>query len=173
MRHIKMVYAGLLGVAQGIHKLCKELDYETIEFHIYGSGAEEEAIKNFIESNNALPIYFHGNVNREELHQALLSYDITIIPLLNRIYGSVPSKIFEYAKLGLPMLYFGGGEGESVVAENKLGWIANEGDYNHLNKVLKSITIDDLNFELQTSIKDTAKLQFDFKTQLEALKKLL
>ena len=31
---IKLVYAGLLGVAQGIYKLCQELDYSNVEFHI-------------------------------------------------------------------------------------------------------------------------------------------
>lgn len=170
---IKMVYAGLLGVAQGIYKLCEELDYNGIEFHIYGSGAEEEAIKTLIESKKDLPLYFHGRVHREELHKVLLGYDLTVIPLLNRIYGSVPSKIFEYAKLGLPMLYFGGGEGETVIENNKLGWIAKEGDYKHLNTVLKSITLNDLSLNLKTTIQETAKLQFDFKKQLEVLKKVL
>jgi len=31
---IRLVYAGLLGIAQGILKLCKELDFSKIEFHI-------------------------------------------------------------------------------------------------------------------------------------------
>ena len=31
---IKLVYAGLLGVAQGVLKLCENLDYSNIEFHI-------------------------------------------------------------------------------------------------------------------------------------------
>ncbi len=171
--NIKIVYAGLLGVAQGIHRLCRELDYESIEFHIYGSGAEEEAIKKLISSQNKAPLYFHGKVTRDELHKVLLDYDLTIIPLLNRIYGSVPSKIFEYAKLGLPMLYFGGGEGESIIEENKLGWVAKEGDYGHLNKVLKTITPEHLNADLKTAIQNTAIVQFDFKKQLEALKKVL
>jgi len=170
---IKMVYAGLLGVAQGIYRLCNELNYDIIEFHIYGSGAEEEAIKDLINTNKDLPLYFHGRVNREELHKVLLDYDLTVIPLLNRIYGSVPSKIFEYAKLGLPMLYFGGGEGEAVITNNKLGWIANEGDYSHLNNVLTSIKPEELNHELRTSIQNTARIQFDFKKQLETLKKVL
>jgi glycosyltransferase involved in cell wall biosynthesis len=168
-----MVYAGLLGVAQGIYRLCNELNYDIIEFHIYGSGAEEEAIKDLINTNKDLPLYFHGRVNREELHKVLLDYDLTVIPLLNRIYGSVPSKIFEYAKLGLPMLYFGGGEGEAVITNNKLGWIANEGDYSHLNNVLTSIKPEELNHELRTSIQNTARIQFDFKKQLETLKKVL
>lgn len=170
---IKMVYAGLLGVAQGIYKLCNELNYDSIEFHIYGSGAEEEAIKTMINSNKDLPLYFHGRVSRSELHQVLLNYDLTIIPLLNRIYGSVPSKIFEYAKLGLPMLYFGGGEGETVIEDHKLGWVAKESDYKHLNSVLNSIKPEDLNVELKASIQSVAKTQFDFKKQLEGLKKVL
>ena len=170
---IKLVYAGLLGVAQGIHKLCNEIDYDAIEFHIYGSGAEEAAIKDLIDSNKDLPLYFHGRVDRAELHQALLNYDLTIIPLLNRIYGSVPSKIFEYAKLGLPMLYFGGGEGEDVIETNKLGWVAKDGNYEDLNKVLTSISTEHLNMALKTSIQNTARTQFDFEKQLDALKVVL
>ena len=170
---IKMVYAGLLGVAQGIYKLCKELDYNGIELHIYGSGAEEEAIKNLIDSKKDLPLYFHGRVTRDELHRVLLDYDITIIPLLHRIYGSVPSKIFEYAKLGLPMLYFGGGEGEAVIKDNKLGWVAKESDYTDLNMVLRTIKPEDLNLALKTTIQDTARVEFDFKKQLEVLKTIL
>ncbi|WP_417876045.1 glycosyltransferase family 4 protein [Winogradskyella sediminis] len=170
---IKLVYAGLLGVAQGIYKLCNEIDYKTIEFHIYGSGAEETAIKELIASRSDLPLYFHGRVDRTELHQALLNYDLTIIPLLNRIYGSVPSKIFEYAKLGLPMLYFGGGEGEDVIEENALGWVATEGDYEYLNTILRSISKADLNYGLKSAIQTTARLHFDFEKQLASLKQVL
>lgn len=170
---LKIVYAGLLGVAQGILKLCKELDYSGIELHIYGSGAEENDIKVFIENNKNLPIHFYGRVDRTELHSELKKYDIVIIPLLNRIYGSVPSKIFEYAKLGLPMLYFGGGEGEDVINENKLGWVAKAGDYNNLNYVLKRIDKAELTFELKKKIQDAAYESFDFSKQLSLLKEKL
>ncbi|NRD18519.1 glycosyltransferase family 4 protein [Winogradskyella eckloniae] len=170
---IKLVYAGLLGVAQGLYKLCNEIDYKSIEFHIYGSGAEEEAIKTLIETKKELPLYFHGRVKREDLHNVLLNYDLTIIPLLNRIYGSVPSKIFEYAKLGLPMLYFGGGEGEDLIINHKLGWIAKESDYEDLNSVLNSITKEELNLDLNTAIQNTARIHFDFKQQLETLKNVI
>ncbi|MEJ2113868.1 MAG: glycosyltransferase family 4 protein [Flavobacteriaceae bacterium] len=121
---IKLVYAGLLGVAQGIYKLCQELDFNTIEFHIYGSGSEQNKIENFISKNKDIPIFYHGELKRTDLHSELMKYDVTIIPLLNRIYGSVPSKIFEYARLGLPMIYFAGGEGEKIIKKFKLGWIA-------------------------------------------------
>ena len=51
-------------------------------------------------------------MERSELHKTLKRFDIAIVPLTTRIYGSVPSKIFEYGSLGFPILYFGGGEGE-------------------------------------------------------------
>jgi hypothetical protein len=163
---LKIVYAGLLGVAQGILKLCKNLSYTNIELHIYGSGAEENDIKSFIDANKELPIYFYGRVDRSALHGELLKYDIAIIPLLNRIYGSVPSKIFEYSKLGVPMLYFGGGEGETVVEENKLGWVADAGDYDHLNSTIKLIDKTFMDTELKKGIQARAYHNFDFTKQL-------
>lgn len=168
---LKIVYAGLLGIAQGIYKLCNELDYTNIQFHIYGAGAEKEKIEELISSNSRLDIVYHGEVSRDKLHKVLLKYDLTIIPLLNRIYGSVPSKIFEYAKLGLPMLYFGGGEGEQIIEDYDLGWVANSGDYNHLNEVISKIKRSDLKFETRQQIIKTARSYFDFNEQLNTLVK--
>jgi glycosyltransferase involved in cell wall biosynthesis len=170
---LKIVYAGLLGVAQGIYKLCQELDYSKIEFHIYGSGAEQKQIENYIFTHPELSISYHGQVSREELHQALLQYDITIIPLLKRIYGSVPSKIFEYSKLGLPMLYFGGGEGETIIKTYKLGWVAEAGNYKELNAVVSSIDHEMLSKELRQNIIQNGNSKFDFRDQLKHLKEIL
>ncbi|OBX21842.1 MULTISPECIES: glycosyltransferase family 4 protein [Bizionia] len=170
---ITMVYAGLLGVAQGIYKLCESLDYTNIEFHIYGAGAEKEKIVQFISKNPDLPIVYHGEVTRTELHNALLRYDITIIPLLNRIYGSVPSKIFEYARLGLPMLYFGGGEGERIIQQHQLGWIAEAGNYGHLNKTIQGLRKHELSFKKRGLIQQAAQENFDFNNQLLKLKAVL
>ena len=170
---IKLVYAGLLGVAQGVFKLCQELDFSKIELHIYGSGAEQKQIESFIKSHPQLPLYFHGRVSRQELHGVLLQYDIAIIPLLNRIYGSVPSKIFEYAKLGLPILYFGGGEGEDLISQYQLGWIANAGDYTHLNQIIASLEKKSVTLALKENIKATAQKNFSLKKQLDELMTLL
>jgi len=166
---IKMVYAGLLGVAQGIYKLCQKLDYSNIDFHIYGSGAEQEEIENFILEHPELPITYHGEFKRKVLHRKLTKYDVTIVPLLNRIYGSVPSKLFEYARLGLPVIYFGGGEGETIVTECKLGWVVRTGDYGNLNVVISKLKKTDLNFELKQNTQQTAIRNFDFEQQLQKL----
>lgn len=166
---IKIVYAGLLGIAQGIFKLVQELDYSTIELHIYGAGAEQQLIEDYIKEHPELPLYYYGELSRNDLHKALLNYDIAIIPLLNRIYGSVPSKLFEYAKLGMPMLYFGGGEGEIIMEKYALGWVANSGDYQHLNLIISSIKKQNISSELREKIKKTAETHFDFGKQLRQL----
>ena len=166
---LTIVYAGLLGIAQGIFKLCHELDYGKLEFHIYGSGAEQSIIQSFIAENPHLPIVYHGQVSRDLLHKELMKYDLAIIPLLKRIYGSVPSKIFEYAKLGLPMLYFGGGEAESIIKTYELGWIAESGNYQALNEAISEIEKHNISEPFRTKIQQTATNNFDFKKQLNQL----
>ena len=139
---ITIYYAGLLGVAQGVMELCEKIELEglNIEFHIFGDGAEKNQIEALISSRTEQKIFFHGMLNRRELHEKLKWFDIAIVPLKTRIYGSVPSKIFEYGSLGFPILYFGGGEGENIVSDNNLGWIAVVGDYQDLNKILVEIS---------------------------------
>jgi glycosyltransferase involved in cell wall biosynthesis len=170
---IKIFYAGLLGIAQGVYNLCQkiEIDDVNIELHLFGDGAEKTQIQNFIDFDANKKIVFHGMFDRKELHEKLQSYDIAIIPLKTRIYGSVPSKIFEYASLGFPVLYFGGGEGETIVKEHKLGWVATVENYQDLNKELKIISglkkseID----KLKTTIFNHSQSAFNLDVQLKHL----
>jgi glycosyltransferase involved in cell wall biosynthesis len=139
---IKIFYAGLLGIAQGVFELCQKIDLKdlNLEFHIFGDGAEKNQIEAFISSEKKQQIFFHGMLDRKELHEQLKSFDVAIVPLKTRIYGSVPSKIFEYGSLGFPILYFGGGEGENLVTDNDLGWVADVGNYKDLNEKLQLIS---------------------------------
>jgi len=139
---IKLFYAGLLGVAQGVFELCQNIELQdlNIELHIFGDGAEKSQIEESINQNPEKKIFFHGMLERNVLHEKLKSFDIALVPLKTRIYGSVPSKIFEYGALGFPILYFGGGEGESIVSENNLGWVAEVGNFESLNSSLVEIS---------------------------------
>lgn len=139
---IKLFYAGLLGVAQGVLEVCEKINLEllNIEFHIFGEGAEKVQIENYIKKNPSKKIIFHGMLERSDLITKLTSFDVALVPLKTRIVGSVPSKIFEYSALGIPILYFGGGEGETIVSENQLGWIVDVENYITLNAVIEEIT---------------------------------
>ena len=139
---IKIFYAGLLGIAQGVLELCEKIDLNGlhIELHIFGDGAENHQIEQLILTRKDQKIFFYGMMERKNLHEKLKYFDIAIVPLKTRIYGSVPSKIFEYSSLGFPILYFGGGEGETIVQNNNLGWVARVEDYQDLNEKLKLIS---------------------------------
>ena len=139
---IKLFYAGLFGVAQGVFELCEKIDIEhlNIELHIFGDGAEKIKIEAFIDRNPQKKFVLYGMLDRKALHEKLKSLDIAIVPLKTRIYGSVPSKIFEYGSLGFPILYFGGGEGENIVEDNHLGWVAEVENYQDLNEKLALIS---------------------------------
>jgi glycosyltransferase involved in cell wall biosynthesis len=170
---LKLFYAGLLGVAQGVFELCKNIQLQdlNIELHIFGDGAEKSQIEELIRKNPEKKIFFHGMLERNVLHKKLKSFDIAIIPLKTRIYGSVPSKIFEYGALGFPVLYFGGGEGETIVKENNLGWVAQVGNFKSLNTTLIEISKTGKS-EIQTMKKqvfDYAESHFNLAFQIKAL----
>jgi glycosyltransferase involved in cell wall biosynthesis len=170
---IKLFYAGLFGVAQGVLELCEKIDLAglNIELHLFGDGAEKIQIETLIQSKTEQIIFFHGMLERKDLHEKLQDFDIAIVPLKTRIYGSVPSKIFEYSSLGFPILYFGGGEGETIVEENKLGWVAQVGDFEALNNKLVLISKLDKNelFLMKKAVFNQSKKVFNLDSQIKEL----
>lgn len=170
---IKLFYAGLLGVAQGVLEVCEKMDLagSNIEFHIFGDGAEKTAIENYIGKHPEKNIVFHGMLERNELLKRLASFDIALVPLTTRIYGSVPSKIFEYGALGIPSLYFGGGEGEDIVREHNLGWVAQVGDYDSLNATLREISATDKATiqSMREKVFGTSQRHFNLDSQIRQL----
>ena len=170
---IKIFYAGLLGIAQGVFELCRKIDLKglNVELHIFGDGAEKTKLEALISSEKEQRLFFHGMLDRTELHQQLKSFDVAIVPLKTRIYGSVPSKIFEYGSLGFPILYFGGGEGETIVIENNLGWVAAVGDFNDLNekiKIISSVKKAELDL-MKRQIFEKSQRVFDLDNQMKNL----
>lgn len=174
---IKLFYAGLLGVAQGVYELCKKIELQklNIELHIFGDGAEKSQIEDLIQQSRSIgkdkKIFFYGMLERNMLHKKLQTLDIAIVPLKTRIYGSVPSKIFEYGALGYPILYFGGGEGETIVRENKLGWVAQVGNFESLNATLIEISKTGKSEiqNMKTTVFESAEYKFNLDFQIKEL----
>jgi glycosyltransferase involved in cell wall biosynthesis len=170
---IKVFYAGLLGIAQGVLEVCEKINLEhlNIEFHIFGEGPEKSQIENYIKNNPSKKIVFHGMLERNDLILKLTTFDVALVPLKSRIYGSVPSKIFEYSTLGIPILYFGGGEGEQIINENHLGWIAEVENFIALNAVLEEISeMKKSDIELiKNQIFEHSKSQFNLSLQIKNL----
>ncbi|NNK82452.1 MAG: glycosyltransferase family 4 protein [Flavobacteriaceae bacterium] len=167
---IKIVYAGLLGVAQGVFNICKEIKLPSnVTLDIYGDGPEKDCVKNISDKNPQ--IHFHGLIERDKLHEVLIHYDFALVPLINRIYGSVPSKIFEYTSLGLPIIYFSEGEGADLISKYKLGYTIKDNNYKALNKLILELASGEKNCLIKNRIQEismgTFNLEVQFKKYLE------
>ncbi len=141
---MRLVYAGLLGVAQGIAAICRNVNFGdlNVEFHIYGAGAERKEIEQFLTKTPFCGIYLHAAVNRDEVPHILGSHDGALIPLARRIYGAVPSKIYEAMASGLPIIFYGEGEGANIVNENQVGWAPRTGNILELENSIREFSRD-------------------------------
>ncbi|MDX1461528.1 MAG: hypothetical protein R3359_00610, partial [Marinirhabdus sp.] len=101
------------------------------------------------------------------VHQQLGNYDLAFIPLAQRIYGSVPSKIFEYSRMGLPLLYMAGGEGADLVNKHRLGWVIEVKNYAGLEQFLKGLNRSKLAEFSKMEVQSRAIQAFDFDAQFQ------
>ena len=127
----RIVYAGLLGFAQGILDICRNVDFAAlgVEFHIYGAGGEQAGIERYLAQNPGKGIFYHGKAGREEIPGILSQADATLVPLVKNIFGAVPSKIYESMAAGVPIIFSGEGEGRKIVEDHDIGWGSDSKDY--------------------------------------------
>ncbi len=173
---VKIVYAGLLGFAQGVADICRSIDFHDLgaEFHIYGEGGEKNEIESILKKTPNKGIFYHGVVSREELPNVLLDSDMTLIPLVKNIYGAVPSKIYESMAAGLPIMFMGEGEGAKIVHENKIGLVAHAKDYESLKKNIKyAVNHPDEVSEMMNNCIEAANIKFNRPKQITALNEYL
>lgn len=166
---MKIVYAGLLGVAQNLLGIVKNVDFKAlgVELHLYGGGNQTPEIENHIAENDC-NVYYHGYVEKEKMTEELAKYDASIIPLAVRIRGAVPSKIFDILPMGIPILFCGGGEGAEIVKEYEIGLISAPGDYETLQANIDHLSAmsDEEYCRLSSNCIETSRTVFDFDRQI-------
>lgn len=131
---LKVIYAGLLGVAQGLFEIASNVDFRELnaELHIFGDGPQRFKLEEFAGKEGNRNVYLHTAVERDKIPELLSEYDSALIPLTTRIYGAVPSKIYEAMAAGLPILFSGDGEGADLVRNSGAGLVSPSGDYEQL-----------------------------------------
>jgi len=167
---IKIIYAGLLGVAQGVFKIVEQINFKEldVEFDIYGHGNEKEKLISFLDNNPDRGVNYKGSVSKKELDEILPKYQASIVPLVNRIKGAVPSKIFELIHLEVPVLFCGGGEGAKIVKEYKVGFTSPPGDYFTLRDIIikfKNLSDKDY-FAIKNNCNQASSEVFNFENQI-------
>jgi len=170
IRTHRIIYAGLLGIAQGILAIIQNINFKELglEFHIYGSGNEKEEIERYLKAHPANGVFYRDVLSREQVPGILVQYDAALVPLVKNIYGAVPSKIYEAMAAGLPIVFSGVGEGVRIVEENNVGWRSDSGDWESLTKNLNLLInlSDQKLFELKHRARWVAVEKFDRKKQV-------
>lgn len=186
---IKLVYAGLLGVAQGVLGVIENIDFEKLnaELHLYGDGNERILIENFITIKNLYTkekqtIFLYDAIPSKEIAQKLADYDAAIIIQKKQILGTVPSKIYEAMAAGLPILLCGSGESADLIQKYDLGIVVESiknQETNSINYELLSREIRNLKRVPSEKRKifgengrTTAQTIFDKKIQFKNIQKL-
>lgn len=138
---LKLVFSGMLGVAQDVAGLVRNVPWQTlgVEFHIFGGGKQLEEIERWIIDHPGCSVFAHGFVPKEEIAARLEKMDVSIVPLATRIRGAFPSKVFDTLPQGLPILFCGGGEGASFVSDHQVGFISKPADYESLIENIKKL----------------------------------
>jgi glycosyltransferase involved in cell wall biosynthesis len=104
-----ILYAGNIGEGQGLEKIIPQFASQLNEnflIKIIGNGATKNKLKNQIEKMNLRNVNFSDSVSREKLILEYEGADILFLhlnsyPAFEKV---IPSKLFEYAALGKPIL---------------------------------------------------------------------
>lgn len=176
-KDFKIIYAGLLGVAQNLLKIIKKVDFDSMNIilHIYGEGNEKLSIENFINEKKIKYVKYMGSVSKRQLNQIIPKYNFALVPLKNKITGAVPSKIFELCQHNVPVIFFGDGEGAQIVKKNNLGIVVKHTKFDELKQkieYLSKMPLKDYNF-FKKNCEKYSKKNLDFDSQIEKLNKFL
>lgn len=138
---LKLVFSGMLGVAQDVAGIVKNVPWKDlgVEFHIFGGGKQYDEIVAWRKENPDGGVFAHGFVPKEEIAGRLSSMDASIVPLATRIRGAFPSKVFDILPQGLPILFCGGGEGAKFISSREVGYTSAPGDYKALIENIKRL----------------------------------
>lgn len=168
---LKMVFSGMLGVAQDVAGIVKNVPWKElgVEFHIFGGGKQYDEIVAWCKEHPDGGVTAHGFVPKEEIAGRLSSMDASIVPLATRIRGAFPSKVFDILPQGLPILFCGGGEGAQFISSHEVGYTSTPGDYAALTENIKRLRdMPPVAYEsMSARCINLSKLELDFEKQMK------
>jgi len=174
-------YIGTHGMAHNLAFIVKSiasLQDKSIHFLFVGDGAEKKNIVHLAADLAVSNVHFIDPVFKEQVARYLSLADVALVPLKNAdtFKTVIPSKIFEAAAMGKPILLGVEGQAKEIVEEYRTGLCfepENEKDF--LDKLIRMKTDRELYQSLQQGCKKLVKA-FDRKRlaeeMLEVIRKL-
>jgi glycosyltransferase involved in cell wall biosynthesis len=114
-----VTYVGNVGIAQNIETLVDAVkELKNIQVNIVGEGSRYKFLKSYAKKNQISNVEFFGKVPRDKMIDFYNQSSILFAQLDKKFQAAMPSKLYEYASTGLPIIYAGLGEAREFV--NKL-----------------------------------------------------
>ena len=121
------VYIGNLGWAQGLMQLMHLAERSkssglSARFVMFGSGVEEESLRQYAASRDLNNVMFAGRLPNSEMFTVLKEAQLSFVSLVNdKLKDSVPTKLFEALGVGCPVLLAAMGDSADILRDCKLG----------------------------------------------------
>ncbi|SDJ11306.1 Glycosyltransferase involved in cell wall bisynthesis [Halanaerobium congolense] len=143
-RDFNIVYAGLIGLAQGLDIIIdtanKLKDYKDINFLVIGDGVDKKRLEERTKKLNLDNVKFLGLYPHEDIYTFLKLSDSSLVPLKNdNLRDSVPSKLFEAMAVGCPILLSANGNSADIVKESDCGLVIEPGNSNELKNAILNL----------------------------------
>ncbi len=133
-----LTYIGNVGIAQNINvlvDLAKRMP--DIQINIIGEGSKYQELKRYAHRNQINNITFFGKVKREKIIHFYQKTSVLFAQLDEKFQAAMPSKLYEYASTGLPIIYAGLGEARNFVKQLENCTTINPGDVKALEVAVK------------------------------------
>lgn len=140
------VYAGLHGLAQGLNQVLEAARVlasdSRFRFVLIGEGPEKEHLEKSAYEMGLTNVRFLDPLPHAEIPGILAAADAILVPLVGRITGAVPSKIYEGMASGRPLVVIAQEESADMVREFRVGLSVQPNDIQGFVRMLRRLSDD-------------------------------
>jgi colanic acid biosynthesis glycosyl transferase WcaI len=127
-----LMYAGLHGLAQGLHQVVETADklrgVPQLQFVLVGDGPDKARVRQLAEAKQLQNICFLDGRPFPEIPPLLASADVIMVILFGEITGAIPSKIYEAMASERPVIFVGMGGGTEIIRRFDAGIVVDPED---------------------------------------------
>ncbi|WP_131826417.1 glycosyl transferase family 1 [Salinivibrio proteolyticus] len=139
--NLRIAYAGTMSEAQCpevLYDVLKSINEEEVEIFYIGDIDKYKPLKRINDEN----VHFIDFMDRDRFVKFMCeNIDVGFVSLVNKYYGAcVPSKIYEYINLGIPILgVLPHGDGMNIVNTNKYGKVVTYENRSELPSIISGL----------------------------------
>lgn len=164
----EVTYIGNIGLAQNIMNLVKIAEMmKDVKFNIIGNGIEYEKIYKYIKQKNINNINLTGELEWEEILSYYKRSKLLFASLKDGFNSAMPSKLYEYASTGLPIVFLGDGESAKFINKLENSKVFNNNSLCQCKKYIREIIKKD---EIDISFKNRDFIKKNFLRENNAKK---